>query len=516
MRTAVRLLTVSALAAIAALTVSAAYAQGEGEFVCNLRGFNVGPSSAVPIGRYLLVGGGVVVASFVGTRLFAARVSVGGNGAYARLNLLTSPLRRVIASPAPIAALKVAAVGLLMVTIVAGMVGRSTLPATIVWLYFGAGVAILSALVGNVWVVINPWKTVYELAERRFPQLQGAGQEWPEGYGIWPALALFAAYRWAELALPERSDPETLAMLIIVYSVVTFTAMWYFGKHTWLRFGDPFSVFFRLLSKLSPTEVRVRDCAECDVCDCWCESGSGGCVDCYDCFELAGDRQREVNLRPYGAGLEGGRWPDAGEMPFILFIFSSLAFAGLRISRPWGDLADSFALETTAQYVSFDTLGLLGLFAAALVAYYLVSLLLRALTGPDRASEELGVSLVYALLPIAVAYTIAHYLRFLMVDGQKIISLASDPFGLSWDLFGTAGYRIDFGLPETLHLWSLQVGGLFLAAVLSVYLVYRIASQTLSGRWEALRGQMSSTVFAAGYMILSLWLLWVGIPSKDC
>ena len=109
MRTAVRLLTVPALAAIAALTAGIAYAQGEDEFVCNLRGFNVGPSSAVPIGRYLLVGAGVVAASFVGTRLFADKVSAGGNGAYARLNLLTSPLRRVIASPAPIAALKGAA-----------------------------------------------------------------------------------------------------------------------------------------------------------------------------------------------------------------------------------------------------------------------------------------------------------------------------------------------------------------------------------------------------------------------
>src|SRR3990172_7327729 len=452
MRTAVRLLTVPALAAIAALTAGIAYAQGEDEFVCNLRGFNVGPSSAVPIGRYLLVGAGVVAAAFVGTRLFADKVSAGGNGAYARLNLLTSPLRRVIASPAPIAALKGAAVGLLMITVTAGIIGRSPLPATIVWLYFGAGVAILSALLGNIWMVINPWKTIYELLEQRFPQLQGAAQEWPEEYGVWPALALFAAYRWAELALPEPSDPETLAILIIVYSVVTLAAMWYFGKHTWLRFGDPFSVFFRLLSKLSPTEVRVRDCAECDDCDCWCESGSRGCVDCYECFELAGDRQREVNLRPYGADLEGGRWPDAGEIPFILFIFSSLAFAGLRISRPWGDLADSFALETTGQYVLFDTTGLLGLFAVALVVYYLISLLLRALAGADPANEQVQASLVYALLPIAVAYTIAHYLRFLMVDGQKIISLASDPFGLSWDLFGTAGYRVDLDISEAVHL----------------------------------------------------------------
>ncbi len=507
---------VSSLAIVAALWMTTAYAQGEPDFVCNIRGFRVGPSSSVAIGRYLLAGAVVVVASFVGARLFAERIPAGGGGEYPRLNLLASPLCRAIVSPPAMAALKGAAIGLLVITVVAGIFGHSMLPATIVWLYFGAGVAILSALVGNVWVVINPWKTVYDLLERWLPQLQGAEQEWPEGFGVWPALALFAAYRWVDLVFPERSDPEILGILIVLYSVITIGAMWYFGKHTWLRFGDPFAVFFRLLSRLSPTEVRVGDCTECDACDCACDSGSEGCVDCHECFEVASERQREVNLRPYGAGLEGGRWPDVWEIPFVLFIFSSLAFAALGISGPWGDLANTLTIETRGQFVLFDTLGLAGLFAAALAVYHVLSLFVRALAGVDPANEQVQAGLVYALLPIAAAFMLAHYLRFLLVDGQAIISLASDPFGLSWDLFGTAGYRVDFGLPAAVHLWSLQVGSLFLAAVLSVYLVYRVSLQTSPGRWEALRGQVSLTAFSAGYLILNLWILWAGIPSKDC
>ena len=37
----------------------------------------------------------------------------------------------------------------------------------------------------------------------------------------------------------------------------------------------------------------------------------------------------------------------------------------------------------------------------------------------------------------------AHFLSLLLVQGQLIIPLASDPFGFGWDIFGTAGYRID-------------------------------------------------------------------------
>ena len=38
----------------------------------------------------------------------------------------------------------------------------------------------------------------------------------------------------------------------------------------------------------------------------------------------------------------------------------------------------------------------------------------------------------------SVAYHLAHYLSMLLVSGQFIIPLVSDPFGLGWDLFGTA------------------------------------------------------------------------------
>ena len=46
------------------------------------------------------------------------------------------------------------------------------------------------------------------------------------------------------------------------------------------------------------------------------------------------------------------------------------------------------------------------------------------------------------LLPIAVGYLIAHYLTYLLIDGQRIIIAISDPFQQGWDLFGTAFYQV--------------------------------------------------------------------------
>lgn len=67
---------------------------------------------------------------------------------------------------------------------------------------------------------------------------------------------------------------------------------------------------------------------------------------------------------------------------------------------------------------------------------------------------------VLTLVPIAVAYHLAHYLSFLLLAGQFIIPLASDPFGFGWDLFGTTLYRINIGIVDARFVWFMAVGAI--------------------------------------------------------
>ena len=43
-----------------------------------------------------------------------------------------------------------------------------------------------------------------------------------------------------------------------------------------------------------------------------------------------------------------------------------------------------------------------------------------------------------SLVPIALAYVVAHYFSFLVRESQYLAIYVSDPFGFGWDLFGTA------------------------------------------------------------------------------
>ena len=68
--------------------------------------------------------------------------------------------------------------------------------------------------------------------------------------------------------------------------------------------------------------------------------------------------------------------------------------------------------------------------------------------GGDIDAAELRRAFIHTLVPIAMVYVAAHYLTFLLFEGQATFYLASDPFGRGWDMFGTAVARDRLHVPE--------------------------------------------------------------------
>jgi hypothetical protein len=82
---------------------------------------------------------------------------------------------------------------------------------------------------------------------------------------------------------------------------------------------------------------------------------------------------------------------------------------------------------------------------------------------------------VYTLVPIAIAYQVAHYYTYLLIQGQAIIYHLSDPFGWGSDLFGTAGYEIRVGVVSAAFVWYSQVVLIVAGHVLAVYLAHVVS-----------------------------------------
>ena len=105
---------------------------------------------------------------------------------------------------------------------------------------------------------------------------------------------------------------------------------------------------------------------------------------------------------------------------------------------------------------SSPRVGLLGMIAVV-GTFYLLGCV-GARTVDTRFSViQLARSFVHSLVPIALVYVGAHYLTFLLFQGQAIGYLASDPAGLGWNLFGTADAGIDYGLIGATVTWYAQV-----------------------------------------------------------
>jgi hypothetical protein len=114
---------------------------------------------------------------------------------------------------------------------------------------------------------------------------------------------------------------------------------------------------------------------------------------------------------------------------------------------------------------------------------------------------------VLTLVPIAIAYHVAHYLSFLAMAGQYLIPLASDPFGWGWNLFGTRNYFVRIGIVDARAVWYISTGAIVIGHIAAVYLAHRVALKLYSDRHIALRSQWPMLALMVCYTMTSLWII---------
>jgi len=129
-----------------------------------------------------------------------------------------------------------------------------------------------------------------------------------------------------------------------------------------------------------------------------------------------------------------------------------------------------------------------------------------AATGKGSALD-IACAFVLTLVPIAVAYHLSHYFSLLVTAGQFIIPLASDPFGYGWNLFGSAGYKVNLAIASPYVFWYGAVTLVVIGHVIAVYLAHAVALREFGDRRLALLSQVPMLALMVGYTMVSLWIL---------
>ena len=158
-------------------------------------------------------------------------------------------------------AIKFLALAVFIITLIAGFRGdqnpyRNIAP-TMVWIVGWVGLAYVSAFAGNLWALLNPWRTIFESLETIY---RGVTQRpalslrlrYPAWLGVWPAVALLLAFSWIELIYPSPAVPSHIAGLMAGYSILTLLGMFAFGGETWLKHGEVFTLVFGTFARFSP------------------------------------------------------------------------------------------------------------------------------------------------------------------------------------------------------------------------------------------------------------------------
>jgi hypothetical protein len=446
----------------------------------------------IPLSFYLWGGGVVVAFSFV---IFALFLS--GDWAAQPLPYRRHPMHGVWRTAAHLLALMAQVLGLVVFLAVAlgGIIGNQNpfknLAPTMIWIIGWIGIAFLSPLIGNVWQFLNPWDTSFRAAEwlhrRACGGRFGLNCVYPTWLGVWPAFALFVTFAWMELVWSGRHVPAELATALLVYSALTWIALFVFGREIWLEKGEMFNLVFGVFARFAPIESH---CTE------------GGALE----------------IRPPACGLLDRRPPRASMVALVIALLATVTFDGLLETPLWAriDLAILDAPEDSLLWTVLDLREDQAIKLARTVAlpcfvllfvggYLSVCWWMSILSG--RTTAMLAQRFVLTLVPISLGYHVAHYFSYLFVGGQYAIPLISDPFGQGWDLFGTASYHVDIGFVGPRLQWYVAVIAVVLGHIIAVYLSHVTALRTFRTSRAALISQIPMVLLMVGYTMCSLWIL---------
>lgn len=415
----------------------------------------------VPL-EYFVVGAALVlVGSFAALAVLWPRPRLQG-GPIHRASRLVGPVFSVVAGTGVLALLMV--IGQLIVPLlgVETVIGRPSVAPVLVWVLFWLVVPFGGALVGDWYTDLNPWRSLADGLGIGDGERLGL----LETLGVWPAAGALLLFTWLELVHPGSGDPATLATAALVYTGFLLGVAAYAGRETGLAVFDAFTPYNRLISSIAPI-------------------GRGD-----DGKLVWRGWLRSLPVIP--------EWP--GLWFFVVVMIGTVSYDGASGTTWFGSVAGRLQDSSLGRSVL--------LVASVLViagGYWLTSVAAARLGQGNWTPRRVAQRFAHTLVPIALAYAVAHYATLVIFEGQQVIAAISDPFAVGWDLLGTADRRIDFFLTATEPVWYFQVASIVGGHLLGVVLAHDRALADFGA--GAVRSQYAMLVLMIALTTLGLLIL---------
>ncbi|MCW2973104.1 MAG: hypothetical protein JWN72_1377, partial [Thermoleophilia bacterium] len=317
----------------------------------------------------------------------------------------------------------------------------------------------------------------------------------PARLGVWLAWLGLVVFIWLELVYPTAIHVRLIGGLVLAWTVTGIWAAARWGVRPWLESIDPIGTYTRVLASLAP----------------WGRRADGN-----------------LGLRAPLVGPNRDLSPQPGLVAFVTLLIGTVSFDGLtrtgwwqeRVSLASADLSTNGISAVNARLL-FGSVGFVllvvlvwGLFE---LAAWLAGRVGRLDRGPGlrRSAQAFAPSLV----PIALAYVVAHYFSFFVVQVQDLVRYASDPLGRGHDYFGTSDFTLlDLHVPSGGAIWMVQVVAIVVGHVAGLLVAHdralELAPKTAGGRPNLRRATLSQLpllVLMLLYTVGGLYFLSEGL-----
>jgi hypothetical protein len=335
------------------------------------------------------------------------------------------------------------------------------------------GIVPASLLLGPIVKAVSPVRTLNLLLAKATRGDPSTGlMTYPAKLGYWPAAVGLFAFTWQELVNPQSAYLGSVRVWLAAYLAIMLIGAAVFGDE-WLERADPFEVYSSLLAHLSA----------------WGRDGDRLVV-----------RSPLANL--------GTVVPRPGLLAVVSVLFGSTGFDTYKDTLSWQRFLSNVGLDNEFT----NTLALLAFCLIVGVSFTIAAMSTGVdTTGPHavRRSALPGL-LAHSVIPIIVGYMTAHYLSYLIEQGQATIIQLSDPMVRGDNLLGTANFDVQYWLSfHPSFLAVIQVLAVITGHICGVIAAHDRAISLLPRRHHV-TGQIGMLVIMVAYTATGLYLLMGG------
>lgn len=353
-----------------------------------------------------------------------------------------------------------------------------------IWITWWLGFSLSIALLGNFWPIFNPWMCLFDVIHwsTRMLGFQISSKKIPapKWLGLYLVTAFLLAWSWMEVVYPIAFVPAKVASIALAWTAINLAGMHVFGKDIWQAQGDVFSVYFATLGQFGIFSFTKAD--------------------------------HGFYIRLPGGGIltDAETWRNTrGATAFIIAMLAIVLFDGLHGSQAWGSfvaLVQALGLQQlSSSSYGMGTAGLLVVWLIFTGLFYLSCWLSSKFIQIPAA--QLSNFFAPTLIPIAVAYLIAHNFSSLVIQGQSIIFLVSDPLGFGWDIFSTSNFRPNIGLIDAKITWYLAVFSIVVGHMIALILNHCLALRLEPSTKKAALITVPQAVLMIMFTMLSLIII---------